>query len=144
MATEQRTAELEEIYQAVTTYGRIEFEGLARRVIHQLQRMPASGIFGDDFRYRSIWDEWCHEVQEGPHELLEDAWDDAVLPFIDATLESVPAHVEALLTVYSTGQVPQEPGSGSQLAVWGEDLQGVLREKLERMAMNRELDHLRS
>lgn len=103
---EDRLADLEAIHKAVLTYGQVEFEALARRVIYHLQRMPASGIFGDDFRYRSIWDEWCHEVQEGPHEALEYAWDATTSPFLVAALEELPGHVETLLTVYATGQVP--------------------------------------
>lgn len=138
MATEQRTAELEEIYQAVRTYGRIEFEGLARRVIHQLQRMPTSGIFGDDFRYRSIWDEWCHEVQEGPHELLEQAIEDAIQSLIIATLESIPAHVETLLVIYVTGRAPRAQGASVQEG----HLQDALRRELEQMAINRDIEHL--
>lgn len=135
---EDRLADLEAIHKAVLTYGQVEFEALARRVIHQLQRMPASGIFGDDFRYRSIWDEWCHEVQEGPHEALEYAWDVTINPFLVAALEELPGHVETLLTVYATGQVP-----GMQFSFQNEDLQEVLRETLGQMAMQRELDHLR-
>ncbi len=141
MATdEDRLADLEAIHKAVLTYGQVEFEALARRVIHHLQRMPASGIFGDDFRYRSIWDEWCHEVQEGPHELLEHAWDDAILPIINATLESIPAHVETLLVISATGRAPRGRGASVQEG----HLQDALRRELEQMAINRDIEHLRA
>lgn len=140
MANEDRLADLEAVYEAVRTYGQAEFERLARRVIHHLQRMPASGIFGDDFHYRSIWDEWCHEVQEGPHELLEHAMDDAILPLIKATLESVPAHVKALFVIYVTGQAPRLQGTAAREG----HLKDVLRRELEQMAINRDIEHLRA
>jgi len=140
MATEDRHADLEAIYKAVGAYGQAEFERLARRVIHHLQRMPASGIFGDDFHYRSIWDEWCHEVQEGPHELLEHAMDDTILPLINKILESVPAHVEALFLIYVAGRAPRGQGTAAREG----HLQDVLRRELEQMAINRDIEHLRA
>ena len=51
------------------------FEAYARKVIYRLQRIKASGIFGDDFNHKTGWDEYCYEVQQGPHTLLEQAWD---------------------------------------------------------------------
>jgi hypothetical protein len=54
---------LENTHEAVLVYAQIEFEGLSRRVIHRLQRINAAGIYGDDYAYKSLWDEWCHEVQ---------------------------------------------------------------------------------
>ncbi len=36
------------------------FVRLARSVIHQMQRMPTSGIFEDQTKgMKSFWDEWC-------------------------------------------------------------------------------------
>jgi hypothetical protein len=70
---------------------------LAASVIHRLQRMPVTGIFGDDFAYRTVWDEYCHECQFGPHDMLDLAWDATVNPLIAAVLEKVPSEEMALL-----------------------------------------------
>lgn len=49
----------------------------ARRLIHRLQQISASGIYGDDYRYRSLRDEFCHEQQNGPS-FDEDVWDETL------------------------------------------------------------------
>lgn len=45
-----------------------------RRLIYRLQRISASGIYGDEYCYRSLWDECCHKQQNGPY-FDEDVWD---------------------------------------------------------------------
>ncbi|WBY17301.1 hypothetical protein PF049_03855 [Erythrobacteraceae bacterium WH01K] len=57
-------------------------QALARKVIHAMKRMPATGIFGDDYPFKSVWDEYCREVQEGPNPMLEAAFDQTVDPMI--------------------------------------------------------------
>ena len=46
--TELEDIHLEDTHKAVRAYARTEFAGLTRKVIHRLQRIEASGIFGDD------------------------------------------------------------------------------------------------
>jgi fructosamine-3-kinase len=50
----------------VWRYGWERFAALARKVIYRLQRLDASGICGDDHQHKTLWDEFCHEVQWGP------------------------------------------------------------------------------
>lgn len=58
----------------------------ARRLVHRLQRIFASGIYGDDYRYRSLWDEFCHEQQNGPY-FDEDVWDETLEGLLQAEVE---------------------------------------------------------
>ncbi|MBB3387182.1 MULTISPECIES: hypothetical protein [unclassified Rhizobium] len=44
-----------------------------RRSVHRLQRICHSGIFGGDYCHRSLWDEFCHEQQNGLY-FDEDVW----------------------------------------------------------------------
>ena len=83
MTDESWYTALENTHEAVLAYARIELKGLTRRVIYRLQRINASGIYGDDYAYKSLWDERCHEVQEGPHDQLDSAWTQILCPIVD-------------------------------------------------------------
>lgn len=39
---------------------------LAREASAQLEQLDATGIFGLKRGFRTRWDEYCHEIQEGP------------------------------------------------------------------------------
>lgn len=58
----------------------------ARRIVHRLQRVSASGIYGDDYSFRSLWDEFCHDQQNGPH-FDQDVWGDTLEALLRAEVE---------------------------------------------------------
>lgn len=58
----------------------------ARHSVHRLQRISASGIYGGDYRYRSLWDEFCHEQQNGPY-FDEDVWGETLEGLLQAEVE---------------------------------------------------------
>lgn len=86
-----------DLWRAAWRYAGERAEALARQVVHGLQRIPASGIFGDDFNYRTLWDEYCHELQHGPHPGLEFAWDGTISPFIEACIDKLSPRERDLL-----------------------------------------------
>ena len=69
---------------------------LMRTTIWHLRRISASGIWGDDYAYRTLWDEVCHEVQEGPFDMpaadflptLSTAFDMTIRPFVEGCSKS--------------------------------------------------------
>ena len=77
-----------------------EFEALARRVVHRIKRLEASGVFGNP-DHRTVWDEFCHNRRTGPHPLLELAFDDVIERTILHLAGTVPEHVAILLTEYA-------------------------------------------
>ena len=82
---EEELQEVEWLYdvrKSVSTYAASRFQVYARKVIYRLQRIEASGIFGDDFNHKTGWDEYCYEVQNGPHTLFEQAWDHHIGTFL--------------------------------------------------------------
>jgi hypothetical protein len=52
---------LEKTHDAVREFARAELLTLTRRAVHRLKRTKATGIYGEDCRYRSLWKEYCHE-----------------------------------------------------------------------------------
>lgn len=103
-------------------------QALARKVIHAMQRMPASGIFGDDYRFKSVWDEYCREVQEGPHPMLGAAFDQTVDPMIAGQVDQV-EHSERRLLEIALAEGAEE---------WGDIATGV-RKSLRGIAIDRDL-----
>jgi len=74
------------------------YQALARKVAFKLQRIGATGVYGDDYRHKTLWDEYCHEIQEGPYELLETAWE-TVESIFNSIVEAVPPEEAVLLTI---------------------------------------------
>ncbi len=58
----------------------------ARRLARRLQRISASGIYGADYHYRSLWDEFCHEQQNGPY-FEEGTWNETLSGLIQTEVE---------------------------------------------------------
>jgi hypothetical protein len=93
---------------AVLDFAATAYESLVRRVIFRLQRIEASGIYGDDYQHKTLWDEYCHEVQQGPHQLLESIWEATVNPIFDAVIEVVPREEAILLTIRAVWDLDRE------------------------------------
>ena len=129
-------------HEAVLAYARIELEGLTRRVIYRLQRINASGIYGNDYAYKSLWDEWCHEVQEGPVDLLDYAWTQTLCPILDDVIDRLPHHVAVLLSVFAAWELDEGNDPNFIGLFWPDGVQRVLQAELDRHAINRRLDHL--
>lgn len=142
MSDAERLLVLEDIDAAVRDFARAEFAALGRKAIHRLQRINASGIFGDDYIYKTLWDEYCHEVQEGPHDLLEYAWDQTLETVMDDVVERVPRHVAVLLSIFATWELDEEDDPNLVGSVWPEGLKRVLQAHLAEQAGMRNLHRL--
>jgi hypothetical protein len=133
---------LESVHDAARRFADIEYDALTRRAIYRLQRHEASRIYGDDYIYKSLWDEYCHEIQEGPHDLLDEAWAMTLNAILDDLITLVPAHVAALLYAY---QGSEEQVSANLLRDGGYDpelIRDVLVDRLRSIAGGRNLLHL--
>lgn len=123
----------------VNAFARAEVEATCRRVIYRLQRLNASGIFGDDFSYKSVWDEFCHEAQEGPHEMLETAWDSLITPVIVDAIEKIPHETSVLLSYYAGETLDDVNAPIHPENLWFEGIAQVVESSLRAQAMNRNL-----
>lgn len=82
---------------AIIRFCLAELRAAGRRMRHRLQRFPATDIYGDDHRHRTLWDELRFEVENGPTLELEAAWEDALRPMARDVIEHMPAHTQALI-----------------------------------------------
>jgi hypothetical protein len=107
--------------------------------VHRLQRIPASGIYGDDFGHRTLWDEYCHEIKEGPFDMLEFAWDSTVNPIVDEIVNVVPRHEAMLLTIGARWELDQEERQEFGTTICPDDLREVLICNIRKLAGARRL-----
>ena len=143
MTVESQYTALGNTHKAVRDYAWIEFEGLCRRVIFRLQRINASGIYGDDYAYKSLWDEWCHEVQKGPHDLLESAWEQTITPFLDDVIERIPRHSATLLSIFAAWELGEDLEAMDIVGSYRpDDIRRVLQNRLAEQAGKRSIYHL--
>jgi hypothetical protein len=97
-----------------------QIDQMARKIRNQLRRFPASGIFeGEaDPEYRSLWQEFCHDQQEGPNELLESAFEQTIFPFCVQTAAQCTDEQIGLLWFSTMGYfnhlAEEEPDLGQQ------------------------------
>ena len=127
---------LETLGKAVRTFGRFEIQALARKLIHQLQRFPASGIF-EERGFKTLWDEFCYNSQEGPFDLPEvgeRGWDQTLDGFLDELVARIPAHKEPLLSSYAGWQL-----DGTSVDVGTDGIKKILRDQLTTYAVERSL-----
>lgn len=81
----------------------------ARRVIHRLRRMKASGIYGECLGHRNCWDEFRFELENGPTCALEWAWNGTVEPLISDVVDRLPAHIAIFLSWHLASFEEEEP-----------------------------------
>ena len=93
---------------AIWLYGWERFAVLARKVVYRLQRLDASGIYGDDYQHKTLWDEFRHEVQYGPHDdQIVDAWAMTIRPFLEAVITPLSENEKMVLFFSATDEADE-------------------------------------
>jgi hypothetical protein len=126
---------LERTHRAVRSFARSEFDARARKIMHRLQRTPASGIYGDDLDHKTLWDEFCYETHNGPTDDLRRAWHQVIDPHLNTTIESIPEETAILLSIYSCWELEGDLDlCGS---VWTDGMKEMLEKALITYATTR-------
>ena len=129
---------------AISAYANNRYAALARRTIHALSQFRALGTFEID-AYNSIWDEYCHEVQHGPHDdLLDDAWDSLIDPVLMAIIEALP-RTECVLLTLGANTIVGDRQDERHLGDWvcHENIRQAVARELRGVAINRDLERIR-
>ena len=78
-------------WRALSAFARLRMPVLARKIVYRLQRLPASGIFGDDYQFKTMWDEVCWNVQNGSYDdEIDDAIDEVFSRLIGNEIREMP------------------------------------------------------
>ncbi|MBF0453912.1 MAG: hypothetical protein HQL72_03720 [Magnetococcales bacterium] len=83
------------LLKVVWKFSNDRFTEMAKKAIWHIRRIGASGIHGDDFEYKTLWDEFCHETQYGDFDL--DAWEQTIHPFCAEIISRLPETEKQLL-----------------------------------------------
>ena len=126
-------AALECTHQAVRAFARSQFDACARKIVYRLRRIPTSGIYGDDLRHRTLWDEFCYERQQGPTDALQNAWQQAIEPHLESVIEALPTETAVLLSIYSCWNLEEDLSMCG--SVWADGMKEVLNKTLIEHAM---------
>jgi hypothetical protein len=70
---------------------KVRLQQLARKAIHRLSRIGASGVFGG-YSYDSVWGEYSHHIQNGEFSGFSDLLEDMAADACAAVAEAVPEH----------------------------------------------------
>jgi hypothetical protein len=130
---------MEPVESAVFDFGHERFAALARRVLWRLQRIDATGIYGDDRSRKSLWDEFCYQTQEGP-DVLEGLWDTVIEPLCEEIVGALSKAERRLLFFASSEGASWEDDGSAQAPLDHGALICEVREALAELAADREMD----
>ena len=133
---------MEKTQDAVYAFAKAELASLTRRAIYRFQRVKASDVYGGDYKFKSLWDEYCHEVQNGPYDPLENAWDDVISRILDELVVSLPHETAVLLSIVAAHDLDEDVGAELIGSVWKEGIVRMLHDRLAEVAGGRDLEHL--
>jgi hypothetical protein len=143
-ATARESADLADCWScpthwAVRRFADAEFDALAQNIVEQLRGIDATGIYGDDYRHETLWDEYCHEIQEGSLGLSR-AWDSTIAPFLIEALANIPQEVAVLMTIGAGFRLEEDDGEQAGDFVTNPDMiQRRLEQVLVEMAAARNM-----
>jgi len=132
------------IDRAIWEFARERFTFLARGIAKDLRLQDASGIYGDDegsrygddYQLNSLWDEYCHEMQNGPHEGLESAWDQTIRPFVEQAINILSSREQVLLSLATDEGCEFDPDSSELPPICRDGLVTEIVEALAAHATN--------
>jgi hypothetical protein len=125
---------------AIVAWSDEQFDAMARRAIHGMQRRDAVGEFENEFRFRSLWDEYCHVVKEG---LYRPSWHAACGAFCFGVVEECDAKTLWLLTIAAIEAECEEWSAHSAEGTWPSLVADVVIQRVNDVSHDRKLDRFR-
>lgn len=129
-------------HKAVRSYSKARFGALAHDASVQLEKIEPTGIFGDDYNHRTLWDEYCHEFQEGPHGPLRYAFDATIAPIAQAIVESIADSEAVLLTIGARWHLDEDHEEHGDVVATPDQIRRNLQDAVQKLAMSRDLSEL--
>jgi hypothetical protein len=126
-------------HKAIRQYSTKRYSDLAQEAVVQLEQIGATSIFGDDYKHRTFWDEFCHEMQEGPHSALEWAFEATLDPLIHAIVEGIENSEATLLTIGAMWDLGEDQEMGADIGRTPYLIQRNLEQAVKSLAMTRDM-----
>lgn len=128
-------------------FAALRFGQLTSRLIWRLRRIPATGIFSDGYTCRTLWDEICVEVQDGPFDdglfgdedetglaNVSSVFDSTIAPFLRAAVEALPRQEAVLLTLWAIDDWDEREQAEAAGTINMDAIMATLRTTLSREA----------
>jgi hypothetical protein len=142
------------VFDAAQRFADARFAALAAIIVDRMKDMPPTKIYGDVRNFRSLWDEYCFEIQAGPFDnpsqemlggpidLMTSMWDPTVDTWIAGDVEAMPKAEVLLLRVVAEHQSDEldEP-SGPPLTKY-DPLCRVVRSLIDTQATERHMSEI--
>jgi len=142
-ASADEEAEFDIVRSFIHRFAYDRFEAAATRVRAKLRKLPAYGLF--DAVHRTVWDEFCSYVQEGPIEALETAWNQLIDSLIEEVVNEIPKSDAGLLMFsicWGDGREPlADDPEGPDICP--EDLASEVQSALHRLALDRDMSRFK-
>ena len=126
-------------HKAIRHYSAQRYSELAHEVVVQLDQIGATSIFGDDYKHRTFWDELCHEMHEGPHSVLEWAFEVTLDPIIHAIVERIEDSEAVLLTIGARWHLDEDHEADGDGLATPDLIRHNLEDAIKALAMSRDM-----
>jgi hypothetical protein len=125
---------------AIQSFAVPKFYALARKVIFRLQRAQRPCFYSEHYEYKSAWDEYCHDWQNGDGD-FESAWDLLVDPILKDVAGRVASEDTLLLTLqaYEDLEIGIEYGADGSVEPSAKLIAMNIRDKLREYAGDRDI-----
>jgi hypothetical protein len=102
------------------------YSKLTDKLVWQMRRIPANGLY-EARKHNTLWDEYCHHVQHGPHGISQSAWEQSVGALAFALAEELPPEEARILTISALWHFDEEDS-----ATFGKDGVSICRSSISR------------
>lgn len=127
------------LQRTVMRFATARFERLAAEIVAPIRACPPCGITGDDECAETLWDEYCHDQQNGPAPLLAYAWDDLFAPHLTAAIARLDRTEATLLTFYccwDRSEDPLEIVGSPPIGIDEDALRAAIMDEVTKLALN--------
>lgn len=141
-----------QVRSAVQQFAEARFAKLAVSIVAEISGLPASGIFEElGHEFQTVWDEFCYEVQNGPHEawgygllhneeyLMEAAFDPTIAPFISFAVDEIADPEAVLLSIGAQRYQDFDERDGNATGLNRPLICTAIRNWIDEIASNRDL-----
>jgi hypothetical protein len=145
---EERLAD--RVLDAAQRFADARFTALAAVIVDRMKETERTEIYGDVRNFRTLWDEYCYEIQEGPFDnpgremvggpsdLMTAMWNPTVDSWIAGDLEAMPNPEVLLLRAVAERQSDEEEPSGPPFTKY-DPLCRALRSLIDTQAAERSM-----
>jgi len=131
-------------HKVIRNYSKTRFGELAHAASTLLEQIQATNISGDDFQHRSLWDEFCRDVQNGERASGQIAFDASVHSILNSIVETIGNAEAVLLTIGARWHLGEEQDEAGDIVAVPDLIRRNLYDAIETLAILRDMSEFES